>query len=74
MSTVNINKNTLTGLCESRLKNAIQIRSNVMDRIAEFGVASHWKYKDPKKIKESDTKEYKWMHDLLYLMNQSTNY
>jgi GTP diphosphokinase / guanosine-3',5'-bis(diphosphate) 3'-diphosphatase len=51
----------------------IQIRSNVMDRIAEFGVAAHWKYKNPKQIKDSDSKEYKWMHDLLDLMNQSTN-
>ena len=41
----------------------IQFRSNVMDQIAEYGVAAHWKYKDPKKIKENDTKEYKWMHD-----------
>ena len=51
----------------------IQFRSNVMDQIAEFGVAAHWKYKDPKKIKENETKEYKWMHELLDLMNQSTN-
>ena len=43
----------------------IQFRSNVMDQIAEFGVAAHWKYKDPKKIKENETKEYKWMHELL---------
>ena len=49
----------------------IQFRSNVMDHIAEFGVAAHWKYKDPKKIKEDDSKEYKWMHELLDLMNQS---
>ncbi len=49
----------------------IQFRSNVMEQIADFGVASHWKYKDPKKIKEKDTKEYKWMHDLLDLMNSS---
>ena len=51
----------------------IQYRSNVMDQIAEFGVAAHWKYKDPKKIKENDTKEYKWMHELLDIMNQSSN-
>ena len=51
----------------------IQFRSNVMDHIAEFGVAAHWKYKDPKKIKEKDTKEYQWMHDLLDLMNTSSN-
>ena len=49
----------------------IQFRSNVMNQIAEYGVASHWKYKDPKIIKERDTKEYKWMHDLLDLMDNS---
>jgi len=51
----------------------IQFRSNVMEQIADFGVAAHWKYKDPKKIKEKDTKEYKWMHDLVDLLNSSTN-
>ena len=35
----------------------IQFRSNVMNQIADFGVAAHWKYKDPKKIKDKDTKE-----------------
>ena len=44
-----------------------------MEQIADFGVASHWKYKDPKKIKEKDTREYQWMHDLLDLMNNSTS-
>ena len=51
----------------------IQFRSNVMNQIADYGVASHWKYKDPKKIKEKESKEYKWMHELLDLMNQSNN-
>ena len=51
----------------------IQFRSNAMNQIADFGVAAHWKYKDPKSIKEKDTKEYKWMHDLIDLMNSSAN-
>ena len=51
----------------------IQFRSNAMNQIAEYGVAAHWKYKDPKKIKENDTIEYKWMHELLDLMNQSSS-
>ena len=51
----------------------IQFRSNVMNKIADYGVAAHWKYKDPKSIKEKDTKEYKWMHDLVDLMNSSAN-
>ncbi len=51
----------------------IQFRSNVMNQIADFGVAAHWKYKDPKKIKDKDSKEYKWMHELVDLMNSSVN-
>jgi len=49
----------------------IQFRSNVMNEIADFGVAAHWKYKDPKKIKEKDAKEYIWVHDLIDSMNSS---
>ena len=51
----------------------IQFRSNVMNDIAEFGVAAHWKYKDPKKIKKNETREYKWMYDLLEIMNHSSS-
>ncbi len=49
----------------------IQFRSNIMDQIADFGIASHWKYKDPKKIKEKDAREYKWVYDLVDSMNSS---
>lgn len=51
----------------------IQFRSNVMNQIADFGVAAHWKYKNPKSIKEKDEKKYKWMHDLVDFMNSSAN-
>ena len=51
----------------------IQFRSNVMEQIADFGVAAHWKYKDPKKIKEKDAKEYNWIHDLVDSMNSSAS-
>ena len=51
----------------------IQFRSKVMNQIAEYGVAAHWKYKDPKIIKEKDTKEYKWLYELLELMENATS-
>lgn len=51
----------------------IQFKSKVMNQIAEFGVAAHWKYKDPFSVKEKDTKEYKWLYDLLELMENSTS-
>ena len=50
----------------------IQFRSNVMEQIADYGVAAHWKYKDPKKIKEKDAREYNWVHDLIDSMNASS--
>tara|TARA_B100001057_G_scaffold367585_1_gene370951 strand:+ start:1948 stop:4071 length:2124 start_codon:yes stop_codon:yes gene_type:complete len=51
----------------------IQFRSNVMSQIANYGVAAHWKYKDPKKIKEKDAREYIWVHDLVDSMNASNS-
>ncbi len=51
----------------------IQFRTNAMEQIADFGVASHWKYKDPKKVNEKDSREYDWIHDLFETMNLSSN-
>ena len=51
----------------------IQIRSNAMHEIAEYGVAAHWKYKDPKQIKERDSKEYQWLHDLVDIIEHATS-
>ena len=44
-----------------------------MNQIAEFGVAAHWKYKNPKSVKEKETKEYKWLYDLLELLENSSS-
>ena len=51
----------------------IQFKSKVMNQIAEFGVAAHWKYKNPKIVKEKDTKEYQWLYDLLELLENSSS-
>jgi GTP diphosphokinase / guanosine-3',5'-bis(diphosphate) 3'-diphosphatase len=42
----------------------IQIRTAEMHRTAEFGVAAHWKYKDPSS-KEDDVSELPWLSQLL---------
>jgi guanosine-3',5'-bis(diphosphate) 3'-pyrophosphohydrolase len=42
----------------------IQIRTSEMHRTAEFGVAAHWKYKDPAKG-EGDAAELPWLSQLL---------
>ena len=42
-----------------------------MQEISEFGVAAHWKYKNPKDVKEKDKKEYQWLHDLVEIIEQA---
>ena len=42
----------------------VQIRTSEMHRTAEFGVAAHWKYKDPSKG-EGEAAELPWLSQLL---------
>lgn len=44
----------------------IQIRTNQMHEIAEWGVAAHWSYKQ--KCPVNDGKQYKWMRELLSIL------
>jgi len=43
----------------------IQIRTHEMHRIAEEGIAAHWKYKEGKIIEEADQKRFTWLRQLL---------
>jgi GTP pyrophosphokinase len=43
----------------------IQIRTNEMHRIAEEGIAAHWKYKEGKILEEADDKRFTWLRQLL---------
>jgi len=56
----------------------IQIRTEEMDRVAEAGVAAHWRYKEG--VKYSSAKEQKeieeklsWYHDLISMTNDADN-
>ena len=42
----------------------IQIRTQRMERIAEFGIAAHWRYKENKKI-SINKKNFTWINDLV---------
>ena len=42
----------------------IQIRTHEMHRIAEEGIAAHWKYKEGK-VEEADDKRFTWLRQLL---------
>jgi guanosine-3',5'-bis(diphosphate) 3'-pyrophosphohydrolase len=43
----------------------VQIRTQEMHRIAEQGVAAHWKYKDGKQVSEADDQRIVWMRQLI---------
>jgi len=43
----------------------IQIRTREMHKIAEEGIAAHWKYKEGKMLEEADDKRFTWLRQLL---------
>lgn len=46
----------------------IQIRTYEMHRIAEYGIAAHWKYKensDGKRVEESEAEKMSWLRQIL---------
>ena len=43
----------------------MQIRTQEMHRIAEQGVAAHWKYKDGTEVSEADDQRIVWMRQLI---------
>jgi GTP pyrophosphokinase len=43
----------------------IQIRTQEMHKIAEEGIAAHWKYKEGKLFEEPDDKQFTWLRQLL---------
>src|SRR5258706_13985736 len=43
----------------------IQIRTHEMHRVAEEGIAAHWRYKDGEDFQVSDIQRYAWLRQLL---------
>lgn len=48
----------------------VQIRTTDMNNVAEMGVAAHWEYKQGV---SKDGKQYRWLRDLLDLMNRCSD-
>jgi GTP diphosphokinase / guanosine-3',5'-bis(diphosphate) 3'-diphosphatase len=42
-----------------------QIRTEEMHRIAEHGIAAHWKYKEPGHVADRDSKAFGWLHQFV---------
>lgn len=43
----------------------IQIRTEEMNRIAEAGIAAHWKYKEGRRIEQQDDQRFAWLQQLM---------
>lgn len=51
-------------------KMEIQIRTQDMDKIAEEGIAAHWKYKEGKSVREADEKLFSWLRQIIESQQQ----
>lgn len=60
-----------TVLSPSGIPFEIQIRTWEMHRIAEFGIAAHWKYKLGKSGKDSMDNRLEWIHRILEVGNET---
>jgi len=49
----------------------IQIRTREMHRVAELGVAAHWRYKEG--AETVDGSQYKWLQDLLEILDHASS-
>ncbi len=58
----------LIGPYNSRIE--VQIRTDEMHRIAEYGIASHWQYKQGA---THEGRQYAWMRGLLDILDQASN-
>ena len=48
----------------------IQIRTHEMNRVAEEGIAAHWKYKEGRLEEEGDEKRFLWLRQLLDMQQE----
>ncbi|HLO76059.1 MAG TPA: bifunctional (p)ppGpp synthetase/guanosine-3',5'-bis(diphosphate) 3'-pyrophosphohydrolase [Magnetospirillum sp.] len=51
----------------------VQIRTNEMHEVSELGVAAHWKYKSGGSGKMTDGRQYRWLRELLDILEHASN-
>jgi len=54
---------TVIGLSGERVE--VQIRTREMHRVAEFGIAAHWRYKGGEAVGKSEAQRFTWLRQLL---------
>ena len=58
---------------EEQQRIEIQIRTHKMDEIAKFGMAAHWTYKNDLKINENENNQFKWINELIDVLQHTSN-
>ncbi len=51
----------------------IQIRTEEMHRLAEYGVAAHWIYKEGAKVRDKDANQFAWLRQILDWQKQESD-
>ncbi len=51
----------------------IQIRTREMHEVAEYGLAAHWAYKQHNAAPTKDGKQFRWLRELLEILEKSEN-
>jgi len=51
----------------------VQIRTSEMHEVAELGVAAHWKYKHDGGGNVTDGRQYRWLRELLDILEHASN-
>lgn len=59
---------TIIGPDNQRIE--VQIRTQDMHKEADLGVAAHWSYKEGKPADSKDAKKYRWLRELLDILEQ----
>lgn len=51
----------------------VQIRTTEMHELSELGFAAHWKYKQGSGSKNTDGRQYRWLRELLDILEHASN-
>ncbi|MCY4443882.1 MAG: bifunctional (p)ppGpp synthetase/guanosine-3',5'-bis(diphosphate) 3'-pyrophosphohydrolase [Proteobacteria bacterium] len=62
-----------TVVCDRGILAEIQIRTFKMHQICEYGVASHWEYKEQGKLKDGDIDTFRWLRQMMEWQNDITD-
>ncbi len=62
---------TVTGPRGERME--VQMRTHEMDNLAENGMASHWLYKEGKRVRTKDVRAFDWLREMLDWQKHETD-